>query len=108
VGLGFQWCLESAAGLNKEINPPPAAAAAPPAAAAQRHKFDEWPRSCGLEVDLLHSSLNFFATIKKNINTFVDRNMNCSVINFQLEDDGCNRLNGLDAINKNGVDTSWH
>jgi hypothetical protein len=99
VGLGFQWCLESAAGLNKEINPPPpAAAAAPPAAAALLKDTNSMngSRPCGLEVDLLHSSLNFFVTIKKIIHTFVVRNMNCSVINFQLEDDGCNRLNGLD------------
>ena len=40
-------------------------------------------------------------------NTFIIRNMNGSVVNFQLLDDGFNHLSGLGAINHNGVDTSW-
>jgi hypothetical protein len=38
-------------------------------------------------------------------NTFVVRNMNGAVINFQLLDDGFNSING--NINQNGVDTAW-
>jgi hypothetical protein len=40
-------------------------------------------------------------------NTFIIRNINGSVVNFQLLDDGFNHLSGLNAINQNGVDTSW-
>ena len=40
-------------------------------------------------------------------NTFMVRNINGSVVNFRLQDDGFNNLNGLGAINQNGVDTSW-
>jgi hypothetical protein len=40
-------------------------------------------------------------------NTFTVRNINGSVVNFQLLDDGFNHLSGLGAINQNGVDTSW-
>jgi hypothetical protein len=38
-------------------------------------------------------------------NSFVVRNMNGSVINFQLLDDEFTSLDG--AINQNGIDTAW-